>query len=138
MKPVDLGLSELFRKFIFSQFFIIFCRFVNTLARADSREPNLFVYMTYQNNLPGVAGIAWLGVVCDSDKGYKTSINEYFYNDLDSAEIVAHEIGHNLNMDHDFNGSPGVAKSCSGGETCTNIGTVMDYYQVSFCFVSAT
>ena len=45
---------------------------------------------------------------------------------------MAHEIGHNLGMDHDFNGSPGVTRLDSKGRTCTNVGGVMDYFQVIY------
>ena len=43
---------------------------------------------------------------------------------------MAHEIGHNLGMDHDFNGNAGVLRVDSKGANCTNIGGVMDYNQV--------
>ena len=46
-------------------------------------------------------------------------------------QIVAHEIGHNLNMDHDFDPSPGNKRLCDvDGSTCTDIGGVMDYFGV--------
>ena len=35
----------------------------------------------------GAAGIAWLGTVCGS-KAYRTNINEYYYNDLDTAQVI--------------------------------------------------
>ena len=35
-------------------------------------------------------------------------------------------------MGHDFVNSPGNARTCdTTGQTCTGIGSVMDYYQVS-------
>ena len=46
---------------------------------------------------------------------------------------MAHEIGHNLNMNHDFDGTPGVTRTCSTDNSiCTNIGGIMDYYQVCY------
>ena len=46
---------------------------------------------------------------------------------------MAHEIGHNLNMGHDFLGSPGTKRTCvTDGSKCTGINSVMDYYQVSY------
>jgi len=98
----------------------------------DPDSPDLYVFFTYKNNEAGTVGIAWTGVAClsDNNKGYRASINEYFVDDLTTAEIVAHEIGHNLNKKHDFDGSPGVSRFCDvGGEDCTNDGGVMDYFQ---------
>ena len=43
---------------------------------------------------------------------------------------MAHEVGHNTGMNHDFNGAPGNTRYDSQGRTCTNIGGVMDYYGV--------
>ena len=125
----------------------------------DPDSPDLYVFFTYKNSEAGTVGIAWIGVAClsDNNKGYRASINEYFVDDLTTAEvifvvilsypiipianisipinkyfqIVAHEIGHNLNKKHDFDGSPGVSRYCDvGGEDCTNDGGVMDYFQV--------
>ena len=42
---------------------------------------------------------------------------------------MAHEVGHNTGMDHDFNGSAGNPRYDSQGRTCTNIGGIMDYFQ---------
>ena len=53
----------------------------------ETRDPNLFVYLTYQNNEGGTIGIAWVGVVCYSGKGYRVGISEYFNSDLRTAEV---------------------------------------------------
>ena len=48
-------------------------------------------------------------------------------------QTIAHEIGHNLNMAHDFiNETPGNTRTCTtDGSSCTDIGGVMDYFGVS-------
>jgi len=86
------------------------------------------VYLCYQNNESGTVGIAWIGTIC-GPQNYQTAVVEYFNNDLSTGEIFAHELGHNLGMQHDFNGSPGNPRYDSQGNSCTNIGGVMDYYQ---------
>jgi hypothetical protein len=46
---------------------------------------------------------------------------------LHQFQIVAHEIGHNLGMYHDFlNEDTNQTRSDSQGATCHNIGGVMD------------
>ena len=47
-------------------------------------------------------------------------------------QTIAHEIGHNLNMAHDFDTSPGNTRTCTtDGSSCTDIGGIMDYFGVS-------
>lgn len=94
----------------------------------------MYAFFTYKNNESGTVGIAWRGVVCypDNWKKYRNSINEYFIDVTTTAEIFAHEVGHNLNMKHDFeNSTPGDERICTAtGESCTNDNAVMDYFQV--------
>ena len=50
-------------------------------------------------------------------------------------QTIAHEIGHNLGMAHDFNGKQENTRTCTtDGSSCTDIGGVMDYFGVSSIF----
>ena len=68
-------------------FFNCFSHIRDNVLNTETRDPNLFVYLTYQNNEGGTIGIAWVGVVCYSGKGYRVGISEYFNSDLRTAEV---------------------------------------------------
>ena len=114
----------------------------------DRSAPNLYVYFTHTTT-GGIVGIAWTGSACVSDyywddedqayywqKQYRSSINAYLGNDLITAETLAHEIGHNFNMKHDFeeaiSSTNKVNRYCpTDGSSCTDINGIMDYYETS-------
>lgn len=41
---------------------------------------------------------------------------------------MAHELGHNMGMDHDFIDDPENKRTDSKGNPCSGVGGVMDYY----------
>ena len=73
-------------------------------------------------NYTSGGGIAYVGVVCDAPwaKKYKQSINNYGTSHSAMGELLAHEIGHNLGMSHDFatkhggDGNSGSGGPCDG------------------------
>jgi len=84
---------------------------------------NVNLMMAFRNNQPGTVGIAYMGTVCVPPKyaKLKVALCEYYVNEMKSAEVVAHEIGHNMNMDHDFDDEPGKTRYDSKGKTCSGI-----------------
>ena len=63
------------------------------------------------------------------DQRYKVSITEWYNNTEDSAGVFAHELGHALGMDHDFNGDGSDRFQLINGIQirCTDINGLMDY-----------
>ncbi|MDP6849363.1 MAG: M12 family metallo-peptidase [Planctomycetota bacterium] len=58
-----------------------------------------------------VIGIAWLGVVCNSNYGYSMVQSRYTSNMSRRVSLSAHELGHNWNAGH-------CCSSCSGCGSC--------------------
>ncbi|XP_073684708.1 disintegrin and metalloproteinase domain-containing protein 9 [Garra rufa] len=69
----------------------------------------------------GVLGMAFVGTVCSANNG--GGINVFSNNDLQSfSTVIAHELGHNLGMNHDVSGTCTCEGSCimaptAGGAT---------------------
>jgi len=82
---------------------------------ADLGTADLMVYMGTETDLWGVVGIAYGSTVCDHSSGnkYKQSINEWRPTLAAAGQLIAHEMGHNLGMKHDFDAAH-AAKGCNG------------------------
>ena len=101
-------------------------------------DARLATFLTYDQDDIGVDGAAWTGTVCYEPRDNRTSIIEFYKrSNAQAGRILAHEIGHNLNMGHDFisynaDGSKNIRTCDIGGDTCTDVGGVMDYNQTSW------
>merc|ERR1719433_1441998 len=78
---------------------------VRPIVAASNADANLWVMMA-KDQTYGYIGLAYVGVLCAS-KQYSCSINEKLNSVVASAEVVAHEMGHNLGMLHDFDDTHG-------------------------------
>jgi len=101
-------------------------RTVSMISNGLQWDVDEHVYVTYQNSASGIVGMAWVGTTCSIYQFYRSNINEWFRTDTIAAQIIAHEIGHNLGMYHDFGSSTSVPRYYNG-QACTNIGGYMDY-----------
>ena len=87
---------------------------IKDITESLTDNAKLWVYMAKDKKLHGTLGLAWIGTFCKTNsKGYQASINEKRDNVLTTAEIVTHEIGHYINMLHDFD-KEHKGKGCDG------------------------
>merc|ERR1719295_32514 len=72
------------------------------ISAASPHDVNLWVFLTGSASQGGAYGMAWEGFLCHSMKALRTSITKYLWEDEYTAEVVTHEIGHNMALKHDF------------------------------------
>ena len=62
-------------------------RTVSSISNGLQWEVDEHVYICYQNNQRGIAGVAWLRSTCSIYQYYRTNINEWISNDANAARV---------------------------------------------------
>jgi len=95
---------------------------IKDIAAADTSGADLGVFMCKDPEFYGTVGLAWVGTMCKTTwSGYNAGVNEKRENVLATSEVVAHEMGHNMGMLHDFDDEHG-----GSGGACDGTG-IMSY-----------
>jgi len=82
---------------------------VYDITAASNSNADVHVFLCKDSAFGGTIGIAFVGTMCTLKygSGSNAGINEKRQNVLATSEVVAHEMGHNMGMDHDFDESHG-------------------------------
>jgi len=96
---------------------------IKNIAAADTSGADLGVFMCKDSAFYGVVGLAWVGTMCKGWAGYNAGVNEKRGNVLATSEVVAHEMGHNMGMLHDFDSSHGGEDGACNGKGIMSYGS---------------
>lgn len=84
-----------------------------TSSYSNNDDGHLISGLNFDGN---TVGLAWVGTACDS--GNSCGVNQQSYQDVTTANTITHEIGHNLDADHDQGEQPECPNSCRIMSAC--------------------
>merc|ERR1711997_61496 len=96
------------------------------------KKVDLYVAFGKDSSYYGTVGLAWVGGACNDF--IKTSFNEYRNSPSETAMVVAHEMGHNFGMSHDFDDKHGGDNGACNGQGIMSYGDAPSKW--SSCSVS--
>jgi hypothetical protein len=96
---------------------------IKDIAASVGLGTDLNVFMCKDTEFYGVVGLAWVGTMCQGWHGYNAGVNEKRGNVLSSSEVVAHEMGHNMGMLHDFDSEHGGDNGPCNGQGIMSYGS---------------
>ena len=84
---------------------------MGSTTKTDLGSADLMVYMGYKGTKDSSIGLAYIGSVCRpksmNKEHEKQSLNIWDEKLSYAAQTIAHEVGHNLGMHHDFSSKGG-------------------------------
>jgi len=111
-------------------------------TNSQRKDADNYHYFTHDYNY-GIGGVAYLGTVCSSTSRLRSAITEWIgpsnsrYSEVQCMMTFAHELGHSLNMPHDFcrdsncihGDQKNFPRKDNAGNDCWNQASIMDYGQ---------
>ncbi len=93
---------------------------VSTYRQANQSHLGLTHLLTHRELLDTTVGVAWMDSLCDPQFGASLSQTLGAVSQMESALIMAHEIGHNFGADHDGEAGSSCENATEGGPFLMN------------------